>query len=141
MDQIPAVLTHWCAGYVDRVGRELRAAANRRIRTTTHQKGENSKATSRSTPRGATSNPWSSRLPACTRLTGSSVIGHQHCKLARKAGHSLPEEPEVGAAEHLALEHLDAVDASFDCAGAPGEGQSRDHGVQVAFESGREEGS
>ncbi|MFE7330996.1 hypothetical protein ACFU8W_39965 [Streptomyces sp. NPDC057565] len=40
---------------------------------------------------------------------------------------------EPRAAEHLALEHLDAVDVAFHDTGVPGQGQVGD-GVKVAFE-------
>jgi hypothetical protein len=42
---------------------------------------------------------------------------------------ALPEEVEAGAAEHLALKHLDAVDVPFYDSGAPGHGEAGDDGV------------
>jgi hypothetical protein len=47
----------------------------------------------------------------------------------------LPEEVEAGAAEHLALEHLDAVDVPFHDSGAPGQGEAGDDGVTVAVDA------
>lgn len=35
-----------------------------------------------------------------------------------------PQEREAGSAEHLAFEHLDPVDVSFDDAGVPGKGEA-----------------
>ncbi|WP_432086426.1 hypothetical protein [Streptomyces sp. bgisy095] len=40
-----------------------------------------------------------------------------------------------GAAEHLALERLDAVDVPFDDARVPGEGEAGDDGTTVAVDA------
>lgn len=45
---------------------------------------------------------------------------------------ALAEEEKAGAAEHLAFEHPDSVDVSFDHARAPWQGEADDHGVAVA---------
>jgi hypothetical protein len=44
------------------------------------------------------------------------------------------EEVEFGSAEHLAFEHVDAVDVTFDGSGVPVSGESSGHGGQVVFE-------
>ena len=48
---------------------------------------------------------------------------------------ALAEEQEPGAAEHLALDHLDVVDASLDRAGAPVHGQAVGDGVEVLLQA------
>ena len=45
------------------------------------------------------------------------------------------EEVEVGAAVHLPLDHLDAVDVSFDGAGAVGQAESVGDGGEVALDA------
>src|SRR5690348_5272277 len=59
-------------------------------------------------------------------------------KLSLRQQDALAEEGEAGAAEHLALEHLDPVDVSFDDAGVPGQGESGDDGVAVSADASRE---
>src|SRR5215208_6173268 len=51
---------------------------------------------------------------------------------------SFAEEVEVGAAEHLAFDHFDAVDRSLDGAGAVGQGQSGGDGVEISAQAGGE---
>jgi hypothetical protein len=48
---------------------------------------------------------------------------------------SFAEQVDVGAAEHLAFEHLDAVDVAFDRAGVPGQGESGCDGVLVVLDA------
>ncbi|GGV97259.1 hypothetical protein GCM10015535_68310 [Streptomyces gelaticus] len=45
---------------------------------------------------------------------------------------SLAEQCEARPTEHPALEHLDPVDVSFDDAGVPGQGETRDDRVAVS---------
>jgi hypothetical protein len=42
---------------------------------------------------------------------------------------------EARTAEHLAFEHLDAVDVSFDDPGTPGQGEAGNDGVSVAVDA------
>lgn len=53
-------------------------------------------------------------------------------------GAAFAEKLEAGAAEHLALEHLDPVDMAFDGARVPGQGQAGDDGVAVPVDAGGE---
>ncbi|MFE9409569.1 hypothetical protein ACFYN0_12370 [Streptomyces sp. NPDC006704] len=46
----------------------------------------------------------------------------------------LLQESEAGPTEHLALEHLDSVDVSFDDAGAPAHGEAGYDGVAVTVD-------
>jgi hypothetical protein len=48
---------------------------------------------------------------------------------------SVSEEVESGAALHLALDHLDAVDVAFDRAGTVGQGEVGGDGGQVTSDS------
>lgn len=48
---------------------------------------------------------------------------------------ALAEDGEACAADYQALEHLDAVDVSFDDAGVPGEGEAGDDGATVAADA------
>ncbi|WP_440580928.1 hypothetical protein [Streptomyces sp. PT19] len=48
------------------------------------------------------------------------------------------KKAEACAAEHLALEHLEPVDVSFDDPGVPGQRQAGDDGVAVPVDAGRE---
>ncbi|GHK05613.1 hypothetical protein SY2F82_74100 [Streptomyces sp. Y2F8-2] len=48
------------------------------------------------------------------------------------------QEGEAGPAEHLALEHLDPVDMTFDDARVPGQGEAGDDGVMVSVDAGGE---
>ncbi|MFE6667438.1 hypothetical protein ACFVFH_28240 [Streptomyces sp. NPDC057697] len=48
----------------------------------------------------------------------------------------LPQESEVGTPEHLAFEHLDPVDVSFNDSGVPGRGEASDDGIAVTFDTG-----
>jgi len=45
---------------------------------------------------------------------------------------------ESGAAEHLALEHFDPIDVTFDSAGVPGLGETCNDRGEVALEAGGE---
>lgn len=47
----------------------------------------------------------------------------------------LPQESEAGAAEHLAFEHLDPVDVSFDDTGVPRQGEPGDDGIAVTVDA------
>jgi hypothetical protein len=47
----------------------------------------------------------------------------------------LSQESEAGTAEHLAFEHLDPVDVSFDDSGVPGQGEPSDDGIAVTFDA------
>jgi len=58
-------------------------------------------------------------------LTAGSLSGEQD---------ALAEKGQAGAAEHLALDHLDVVDPAFDGAGTPGHGQAVGDGVQVLLQ-------
>lgn len=55
--------------------------------------------------------------------------------LSLRQQNSFTEKLEASAAEHLALEHLDPVDVSFDDAGVPGQGEAGDDGVTVAVDA------
>jgi hypothetical protein len=48
---------------------------------------------------------------------------------------ALAEEGQSGASEHLAFDHLDVVDASFDGAGVPAGGQALGDGVEVLLQA------
>jgi hypothetical protein len=50
----------------------------------------------------------------------------------RNVEHSLTQERESCAAEHLALEHLDPVDVAFDGTRVPGQGEAGDADVTAS---------
>jgi hypothetical protein len=48
------------------------------------------------------------------------------------------EERQAGPAEHLALDHLDVIDAALDGPGAPAAGQALGNGIEILFQAFRE---
>ncbi|THA76012.1 hypothetical protein E6R60_14705 [Streptomyces sp. A0642] len=48
---------------------------------------------------------------------------------------SPPQQSEAGPSGHLAREHLDPRDVSFDAAAAQGQGEAGDDGIAVTFDA------
>ncbi|MEV7238221.1 hypothetical protein AB0N06_31045 [Streptomyces sp. NPDC051020] len=71
--------------------------------------------------------------------TPRSYVPAERCtdRITERGGPAY-EQLKTGAAEHLVLEHLDAVDVAFDAAGVPGQGQAGDDGAEVAIDTGGE---
>src|ERR1700761_6575993 len=80
---------------------------------------------------------WSTFRAALTERHQSCDHGRSWC--SGRVEDSGTQERERGSPVHLAFEHLDAVDVSFDDAGAVGQGEGGQYAVVVLLDT-RDEG-